>query len=100
MADEIRVNISDAQSAVGRLESVLADWKQNGAAAMEAIYGLMDSQQADATPWLGYVLDDFASERASEVTQEAEQFTEDVKSYIELFRGADDTLADCIQGGA
>lgn len=99
MADEIRVNVSDAQSAIQRMEGVLADWKQNGAAALEAIYGIMDNQQADAAPWLGYVLDDLASKRATEVTQEAEQFTEDVKSYIGSFQGADDTLAGRMQGG-
>ncbi len=100
MADEIRVNVSDAEDAIQRMESVLADWRQNGVAAMEAIYGIMDQQQTDATPWLGYVLDDLASERAAEVTEKAEQFTADVKSYIESFKGADDTLADRIQGGA
>ncbi len=100
MADEIRVNIADAENAIQLMESVLADWKQNGAAAMEAIYGIMDHQQADATPWLGYVLDDFATKRAAEVTEKAERFTEDVKSYIESFRESDDALADVMQGGA
>lgn len=99
MADEIRVNLADAQSALRRMEDVLAGWRQNGAAAMEAIYGIMDSQQADATPWLGYVLDDLASSRASEVTQQAGQFAEDVRSYIESFGEADGTLADTIRGG-
>lgn len=99
MGDEIRVNLEAAETAIQKLEGVLADWRQKGTAAMEAVHGIMDNQQANATPWLGYVLDDLALWRGAEVTRKAEQFTEDVQSYLKSFGEADRRLAGRVQGG-
>lgn len=99
MAKDITVDIAGGQEAIRRIQSVLADWQLNGANAMEAMYGIMDQQQSDTTPWLGMVMDDIASKRSVEITEEITAFHQEMRDYLAAFTQEDMALAGQLTGG-
>ena len=89
MANEIRINTKAAESALRLLESVMQEWEQNREGIREALCGVMDSQQADTTPYLGDMMDGFAHKRTWRISFFMESFYEDVKAFLDEFGQAD-----------
>lgn len=98
MADEIQINIKAAEEALRQLDGVMQEWQQEQAGIREALHGVMDGQQAEATSGLGTMIDDFADKRMERITGLIEMFSQGTRTFLETFRQEDAEAAQDIRG--